>query len=76
MKEVIHMLEKLKAELIELKSTPPWRRRINGRKSELWEGVGAPEPGDFRAWKNQIRKLQRTIRKEAEEDARQKIDRP
>lgn len=70
------MLEKLREELSDCKNSPPWRRRTDGRITEVREGVGAPEPGEFRRWKNQIRQLQRMIRKIAEEDARRQINRP
>lgn len=70
------MLERLQNELLELKTNPPWRLRTDMRISEMWEGVGAPEPGEFQTWKNKIRALQRTIGKVAEEDARKQINRP
>lgn len=70
------MLEALRNELNECKNTSPWRRRVSKRSSELWEGIGAPEPGEYRNWKNRIRTLKRKIKKATEEDARKQINRP
>ena len=67
------MLEQMRSNLNSLKQSPPWRNRVIGRPiNAIFEGIGAPEPGEYLRWKKEIQTLETDI---AEEEARQMINR-
>lgn len=67
------MLEKMENELREIEKTPPWMKRTLGRRNFPWEGVGAPEPGEYARWQQEIQNRKAAI---AEEYAKRMINRP